>query len=184
MDHQDLALAVILLSAFAGFYLGAADWTPEMRQPDQHESNSSDGFVLGSAHEHALFYVVVNGTELSFLEERYQLASAYVHLENNRSDIVHKHAEGLEWQHFFQTIDLSLNYTDSGICLSVKDIDRCGNGTVMLNGDTNASLDAEISQDDSLVIVLGGNQSAVLQRYGGRQLPPLYKPPESRGDRV
>jgi hypothetical protein len=146
--------------------------------------NREQGYRIGSAHEHALFYVVINNTELSFLENRYQLATGYVHLENNNSHIVHKHAKGVTWNAFLQTVDTDINTTENGYCGSIKNQSYCGEGAVSLNGQLNGSLDKEISQGDKLVIVLQENWKKVLEEYNSKQLPRAYKPEGRRGRRL
>jgi len=102
---------------------------------------------VGSAHDHASFHVMINGTEKDFTDRKFQLNSRYVHLENNRSDIVHKHANGITWSMFFQTINLSTSIENDRLCLEIYGNRSCGTGSLVLNGDFNPSLDQEISQE-------------------------------------
>jgi hypothetical protein len=137
---------------------------------------------LNSAHEHASFYVVVNGSEKDFTDEKFQFNSRYVHLENNKSNIVHKHAEGLTWEMFFQTINLSASTEDEELCLEIYGNSSCGNGSVVLNGELNASMDQEISQGDSLLIILDTkNWRDISEEYMRKQLPEDYQPQDRRG---
>ena len=149
----------------------------------QEFNERQQSYRLGTAHEHALFYVVVNDTELSFKEPRYQLAASYVHLENNRSDIVHKHAQGVTWSKFLETINASVNQTEEGVCAEIKNTSYCGEGAVSLNGDS-MNLGEEIQQGDKLVIVLQEDYEQVLENYNSKQLPRAYKPEETRGRRI
>ncbi len=190
MDYQDIALALILLSGFAGLYLALNPMVlvDSMGEPHDHtghdHGNESEGFVYGSTHEHALFYLVVNGTELSFLEPEYQLAAPYVHLENNNSHIVHKHALGVTWNDFFETINVSINSMESDVCVVAKGERYCGEGLIALNGERQPDLGKEIRQGSNMVIVIGNRSERTFERYRGRQLPRQYKPSETRGRRL
>lgn len=148
-----------------------------------HSGNESD-FVYGSAHEHALFYVVVNRKELDFTDQKFQLNSRYVHLESNKSDIVHKHAEGVTWDYFLDTINTSVEANGSEVCVDLPDRVFCNSGKVVMNGVEDPDLESEISQGDSFVIVLGENATSLAEKYLKRQLPDLYKPPENHGRRA
>lgn len=186
-----LAAFIVLLSALTGagiafheqVYSEATEYLNSTQTTHDHSEHSHEEFQFGTAHDHALLYIIVNGTELEFQEPKYQVAADYVHLENNRSHIVHKHSKGVKWPDFFETINMSVNQSEQ-LCLDVKNVSRCGKGTVWMNGERNASLDQEIRQDDRLIIVLGGDVSETLSRYYSKQLPRAYTPEESRGRRL
>jgi hypothetical protein len=190
MDVKQFA-AVFVASLAAGslLYAGASADIPNPLEKLEFGEKPESGnrseepevqeFVPGTAHEHALFYVAVDGERLEFLEKRSQLAARHVHLENGRSEIVHKHAEGVRWEDFFQTIDLEVNRTGGEVCLDVKNVSRCGEGEVWLNG-KNASLDSEIQQGDRFYIVLGDRWKEELALLRDERLPPAYT---SRADR-
>lgn len=185
-----LATLIILISLLSGAGLAFHDQlyseaTEYLNSTDGHDhsSHSHSEFKFGTTHEHALLYIIVNETELEFKEDRYQLAADYVHLENNQSHIVHKHAKGVTWNDFFDTINVPINQTGN-LCVDAKNISQCGNGTVWMNGETDVSLDQEILQDDRLIIVLGGNVSSTLSKYYSKQLPRAYSPEASRGRRL
>jgi hypothetical protein len=187
------AIAIISAAFVIGFatsfsteiYEEAENGLQNLQQTESksHSHGSAQGFRLGTAHEHALFYVVSNDTEFSFLEPRYQLAESYVHLEANRSHIVHKHAKGVTWNDFLDTLNASVNRTEEGVCADIKNTSYCGEGAVSLNGQ-NISLDKEIMQGDKLVIVLQENPEQILENYDSKQLPRPYKPEETRGRRL
>ncbi|WEL19355.1 hypothetical protein [Candidatus Nanohalococcus occultus] len=146
-----------------------------------HSHESSGDFEFGTTHEHALFYMVVNGSELSFLDK--QLEEDYVHLENNNSNIVHKHATGVTWKDFLTSIDVTVSQGEK-LCVNAKNISQCGNGTVWLNGERSASIEAEISQGDRMFIILGDSFNQTLSDYYSEQLPRAYSPEASRGRRL
>lgn len=134
-------------------------------------------------HQHALFYVVIDGEEISFNEPRYQLARGDVHLENNRSDIVHKHEKGVTWNTFLNSVNVSYNQTGETLCLDVKNVSRCGNGTVLLNNET-ADLNEEIHQGDNFVIAMGDNYTALASEYSGKEVPGPWQDPGTYGRKI
>jgi hypothetical protein len=179
METYELASSVILVSVSIGLIASAGIANGETE-------SSSDGHQ-GEVHEHALFHVVINGSEVDFTERKYQLNAGDVHLENNKSDIVHKHESGVTWSRFLNTINTTYWRSNStgNLCLSMYDTETCGDGAVYLNGEEVEDLDAEFRQDDHLLIVLDTeNRTAVMQEYMKQQLPQEYKPQSQRGRRV
>ena len=160
---------------------------PEFQEQQDQEGNTDgpDEYVLGSAHEHALFHVVINDTEKDFSSQRFQFNSRYVHLENNRSSIVHKHADGVRWSHFLSTINVSVNSTNqTSVCIEVYDNRSCGPGAVILNQEINSGLDREITQGDNLLLIIGDNWREKAREYMEQELPEDYKPQRNYGRSV
>lgn len=182
------ALLVVSIAAgsAAGFALSdqsfeaALDTLKGVEEPEQQ----SGEFKLGSAHEHALFYVVVDGEVLKFTEERYQLATRHVHLENNRSHIVHKHAENVTWGDFFETVGMTVEKDGDGYCLQVKEVDRCGSGELFLTGNYSSLLEEEIEQGDRFFLVMGENSTRELEALKQKELPRIYTPEARQGRRI
>lgn len=168
-------LALFFLTFSLGFLYGE-DLIEDYREDNQKDQNIPE-------HEHALFYVVVDSEEISFLEPRYQLARKDVHLENNRSDIVHKHERGVKWETFLNSINVSYNQTDETVCLDAKNISRCDEGTVLLNNET-ADLSKEISQGDNFVIAMGENYTAKAREYTMKEVPVPWQDPGSFGRKI
>ncbi|MFB6292151.1 MAG: hypothetical protein ABEI58_02030 [Candidatus Nanohaloarchaea archaeon] len=184
MDHRDAAILLIGLSVLTGLFLASQTVfrLPQVSfddivlgQLDEEDLTGKDS-VPEKVHEHALFYTVVNGTELNFTAPAYQYNSPYVHLENGRSHIVHKHVENATWNQFLATINVSVVYNSSRYCLKTINVTRCGNGTVILNDQKNPDLDQVIQQGDKLLIVIQDNVSEVIDEYALKQLPPEYTP--------
>ncbi|MFQ3275141.1 MAG: hypothetical protein ACI9SF_000283 [Candidatus Nanohaloarchaea archaeon] len=176
METYEIAATVILLSAGIGLLTSIGFSQPVDDQTDTQET-----------HEHALFHVVINGSERDFTDQKFQLNSQAVHLENNKSDIVHKHRTGVQWSQFLDTINTTYWRSNStgNLCVSIYSETDCGSGAVYLNGEKTEDLNQEIFQGDSLLIVLNTeNQTAVVNEYTRQQLPPEYKPPAVRGNRA
>lgn len=177
MENYELALIVI----FSATGLGLIGSVVTSEPADAGQQS------VQQTHEHALFHVVINGSEKDFTDPRFQLNSRTVHLENNNSDIVHKHVTGVTWSGFLRTINTSYWESNStgNFCLQIYERIDCGDGGLYLNGDKVENLDEEIFQGDSLLIILNtSNRTEVIDKYSKQQLPPEYKPSSVRGNRV
>ncbi len=164
MENEILAGILSLLTAVSGI-LGIP--VEEHTAANMQESQESSELELGSAHEHALFYLNVNGSEENFTQRKYQLRSRYVHLENFRPHIVHKHSENVTWAMFLETIDVNV----SEKCVKFKGRKECSDLSVVLNGE-DANLSREIHQGDNLAILL--NAPNLSARYMEEELPQEY----------
>ena len=131
--------------------------------------NSEQNFTLGSAHEHAQFFLNVNGSEEEFADRKYQLQSRYVHLENFKPHIVHKHSENVTWIYFLETINVEAGEK----CVKFKGNEQCGNVSITLNGEEVDSLDQEIQQGDKLAIITPPN-TTIAEKYREKELPDDY----------
>jgi hypothetical protein len=125
-------------------------------------------------HKHALFFVNANGTDLDLTADRFQLQSKDVHLENNRSNIVHKHAKDVTWGDFLDTVNMTIERQQNQSCLKMPQNQYCGNMTVMLNGE-EFDRDKEIEQGDKLAIVTGNNTQQKAENYMEFTLPRAYQ---------
>lgn len=160
-----LALATVLaLAVTSGLFL--AEETP------QNQEN-------GEVHDHALFYIVVNGTEKDFSGEEFQLQARDVHLENNESRIVHKHSSGVTWQRFLDTANISIEESNE-TCVDIQGNRTCGPGEVY----STSSIDSEIGQGEKLVVAIGSSHGEIVEEYRKHQLPREYKPASARGRRI
>jgi hypothetical protein len=178
METYEIAATVILLAVGAGLVSSIG-----LSQPVENQQEKT----TQETHEHALFHVVINGSEKNFTDQKFQLNARNVHLENNKSDIVHKHRTGVEWSGFLNTINTTYWRSNStgNLCLSIYEETNCGEGNVYLNGEKVEDLDQEIFQGDNLLIILKTeNQSQIAEEYMKQQLPPEYKPQSVRGNRV
>lgn len=133
-----------------------------------------DQLAEDRVHKHGLFFVNVNGTELDLTEERFQLQDRDVHLENNRSHIVHKHAEDVTWGDFLDTINTSIENNENRSCISMPKNNYCANMTVLLNGE-EFDREKEIEQGDNLAVVIGNNTQQKAENYMEFSLPKAYQ---------
>ncbi|MFB6145183.1 MAG: hypothetical protein ABEJ99_01615 [Candidatus Nanohaloarchaea archaeon] len=188
MNAQKTTLTVLSVAVVAGVALSAFSFNIQVPRLDNHDSGlaSKKRFIYGSDHDHALFHVVLNGTQKDFSSEKFQLNSRYVHLENNDSEIVHKHAKGVTWSYFFQTINTSLRFQDnSTLCIDIMGNTTCGDGQVVLNGKNVTSLDREIQQGDNLLVIIGTeDMKKMIEMYMQQELPKEYQSLKKRAYRV
>ncbi len=179
-----IPVAIIIVSAAAGFILATQPTMLEGAKIGEVKNDIRQA-VEEPKHKHALFHVVVNGSELSFTNKKFQLNSEYAHLENNESSIVHTHAKGVTWKNFLNTINTSIRKSNaSEICLDIYEKTWCGTGKAVLNGE-ETNLSAEIGQGDNFLVILNTENSAqITEEYMREQLPRQYKPEEKTGRRI
>ncbi|MFB6209108.1 MAG: hypothetical protein ABEJ56_03120 [Candidatus Nanohaloarchaea archaeon] len=179
MQRSEIFALVVSVAAVSGimvaFYQAESKASPEVELQNK-----------GEVHEHALFHVIINGSEVDFTEDRFQLNSRDVHLENNISDIVHRHEENVSWSDFLDTLEI--NYWRSNetgnLCVKIYNRTRCGEGKVLINGESQND-QRVIQQGDHFLIVMDTrNMTKVIGEYMKQQLPPDYKPQRIRGKRI
>ena len=133
--------------------------------------------VLGSAHVHAAFAVKLNGTKLDFSDNKYQVKSRFMHVENGDGDTLHRHATGVPVAEFFKSI--KMNATDS--CFTNDNGTKyCSNGKENLefyvNGNKTKSIaDYVFNDDDRILIVYGDSPIQVKQDLDQLQQSPIKK---------
>jgi hypothetical protein len=133
--------------------------------------------VLGSAHVHAGFAVKLNGTKLDFSNDKYQVMSRYMHVENGDGDTLHRHATGVPIAEFFRSI--KMNVTDT--CFTNDNGTKfCSNGKENLefyvNGNkTNSIADYVFDDDDRILVVYGDSPIQVKQDLDQLQQSPIQK---------
>jgi hypothetical protein len=133
--------------------------------------------VLGSAHVHAAFAVKLNGTKLDFSNNKYQVKSRFMHVENGDGNTLHRHATGVPVAEFFKSI--KMNVTNS--CFTNDNGTKyCSNGKENLeffvNGNKTKSIaDYVFNDDDRILIVYGDSPIQVKQDLDQLQQSPIKK---------
>lgn len=128
-------------------------------------TNNPNYGALGSAHVHAAFAVKLNGTQLDFSGEKYQVKSRYMHVENGDGSTLHRHATDVPIAEFFNSI--RMNATDTCFTTDNK-TQYCSNGNQNLefyvNGNKTKSIaDYTFNDDDRILIVYGDSPLQVKQ---------------------
>ena len=131
----------------------------------QNVKPPTDYGPLGSAHVHAAFAVKLNGTQLDFSKDKYQVKSRYMHVENGDGTTLHRHATGVPIAEFFKSI--RMNTTDTCFTTDNK-TQYCSNGNQNLeffvNGNRTKSIaDYVFNDDDRILIVYGENPLQIKQ---------------------
>jgi hypothetical protein len=117
---------------------------------------------LGSEHVHAAFAVKINGEKLDFSQEKYQVRSQYMHVENNDGNTLHRHATGVPVGEFFNSV--GMNITDNCFTLENK-TSYCSNGNSNLefyvNGNKTNSIANYVFNEDDRILIVYGNKNAM-----------------------
>ena len=114
---------------------------------------------IGSVHYHADIAIFVNGEKIDLSQQKYQLKSQHVHVEDGIGDTVHVHAKGIRLGHFLTSIGFKL----TGNCIETDSGNFCNDGKssvkFYVNGKQNYEMaEHEINDLDRLLISYG-NQS-------------------------
>ena len=115
---------------------------------------------LGSEHVHAAFAVKINGEKLDFSQEKYQVKSKYIHVENNDGNTLHRHATGVPVGEFFAS--LGMNVTDSCFTLENRTSycsDKSSNLEFYINGNKTDSITNYVIKDDDRILIVYGNKN-------------------------
>ena len=127
----------------------------------------------GSDHAHGAIAVFINEEKVDFGQGPFQLASKYIHFENNNPYLIHKHATGVPLEMLFSSIGMKISkdcimwdYLKSG---QVNNRKFCSDQTNSLmfyiNGKKyNSEIGQyEISHNDRILISFGDEKSISYQ---------------------
>ncbi len=121
---------------------------------------SSNFGPLGSAHEHAVFEVILNGDAIDFSQRKYQVQSQFIHVENSDGATLHRHATNVPFGEFLKSV--KMNIQDN--CFVTDDGQRfCGDGTNQLryfvNGTGKSTIMDYVFEDNDRILVIYGSES-------------------------
>ena len=118
----------------------------------------------GSDHAHAAILVTVDGEQLNFGIQQFQLSSKFIHFENHNPYLIHKHAVGVPLKMLFSSFGLEI--TQDCIILNYeKSREFCSDNEqqllFFLNGQKFYSdiSQYEIKHNDRIMISFGGEKS-------------------------
>jgi len=118
----------------------------------------------GSDHAHAAILVTIDGEQLNFGLQQFQLSSKFIHFENHNPYLIHKHASGVPLKMLFSSFNLEI--TQDCIILNYeKAREFCSEGNkqllFFLNGEKFYSdiSQYEIKHNDRIMISFGGEKS-------------------------
>jgi len=125
-------------------------------------STSMDFGGLGSAHEHAAFIVKLDGNQINFAQQKYQVKSPYIHVENGVGTTLHKHASTVPFGEFLKSIGMNVA---NGCFITDDGKQYCNSGDkklrFFLNGseESTSSIMNYILIDDDRFLIIYGNES-------------------------
>ncbi|MGH9952460.1 MAG: hypothetical protein ACRD5J_12585 [Nitrososphaeraceae archaeon] len=136
--------------------------------------------TVGSTHEHAAFIININGTPIDFSQERYQVQSRLIHVENGNGFTLHRHTDKVPFE-FLRSVGMRIE--DNCFIITDETSDQqgqqqqqqqqaqereyCSNGQselrVFVNGnelEPPSSLGDYILEDIDRILLIYGNQAA------------------------
>lgn len=153
-NRKYMMIIIPVIAAIVAIGVAAAVMAPQ---------NPAGGFgALGSAHEHAVFEVILDGQTLDFSQSKYQVQSQFIHVEGGDGTTLHRHSTGVPVGEFFRSVDMSIDEANS--CFVSDDGNRyCENGTNQLrffvNGGEVASISNYILRENDRILIIYGDES-------------------------
>src|SRR3989338_10567343 len=164
MTRKDLifyAVILILLSLFLWQWISKGAFLNQMNelQKDYKDLQLLSGIgPLKSTHQHADVKVYVNGKAIDFSQQKYQLASRFIHFEEGVGDVIHIHATGLTMGHLFKSLggDMASNF----IIVEGQSDCNAANKTLkfFVNNKPNDEFDNYIFEDLDKILVSYGSE--------------------------
>ena len=62
----------------------------------------------GSDHAHAAIVIFIDGAQIDFGLQQFQMSSKYIHFENNNPYLLHKHATGVPLDMLFKSLNMEI----------------------------------------------------------------------------
>jgi len=116
--------------------------------------------ALGSAHEHAVFEVRLDGQALDFSQPKYQVKSQFIHVEGGDGTTLHRHSTGVPVGEFFKSVGMNIENN----CFVSDDGRRlCEDGSKQLrsyvNGTEKESVVDYILEENDRILIIYGTES-------------------------
>jgi len=123
-----IAIAFVIFSSgfFAYYFINQNEIDSRIIQntinvdPEKKMVNQYGVGEYGSEHAHAAIAVFVDGEQLNFGLQQFQISSRYIHFENHNPYLVHKHATNVPLEMLFASLGMKitqdciiLNYEES-----------------------------------------------------------------------
>ena len=150
---------VILSSGFFSYYFINQDEIDSKiiqntisLDPERRLANQYGVGEYGSDHAHAAIAVFLDGEQINFGLQQFQLSSKYIHFENHNPHIIHKHATGVPLEMLF--VSLGLKITSECIMLNYDESSKAKNRSFCAD------------EDKSLVFYINGeNHHTDISQY-------------------
>lgn len=133
---------------------------------------------VGSAHVHAVFAIKLNGQAIDFSQQKYQVKSNLIHVENLDGTTLHRHATAVPFGEFLKSVKMDI----SNGCFTNDDGTKfCNEGDKTLkfyvNGQQVNSITDYVVNDNDHLLVLYGNENSeqIQQELAALQNTPVRK---------
>lgn len=120
---------------------------------------------INSAHEHAAFIIVIDGKRIDFSQDKYQVKSLFIHVENMIGTTMHKHASQVPVGEFLKSVGMSV--TDNNCFVSDDARQYCSTGGKTLrffvNGEEREPktiMNYILNDDDRFLLIYGAESQA------------------------
>jgi hypothetical protein len=125
------------------------------------QSNNSNKYgPVGSAHEHAAFLVKLEGVPIDFSQDKYQVKSRLIHVENNDGTTLHRHATGVPFIEFLKSVDMDIR---NGCFVRDDGREYCDTADKKLqyfvNGTQTDSIADYVVNDNDRILVIYGDEN-------------------------
>ena len=125
------------------------------------QSNNSNKYgPIGSAHEHAAFLVKLDRVPIDFSQDKYQVKSRLIHVENNDGTTLHRHATNVPFIEFLKSVDMDIR---NGCFIRDDGIEYCDTADKKLryfvNGNQTDSIADYVINDNDRILVIYGDEN-------------------------
>jgi hypothetical protein len=125
------------------------------------QSNNSNKYgPIGSAHEHAAFLVKLDGVPIDFSQDKYQVKSRLIHVENNDGTTLHRHATNVPFIEFLKSVNMDIR---NGCFIGEDGREYCDTVDKKLryfvNGNQTDSIADYVINDNDRILVIYGDEN-------------------------
>lgn len=151
-----VAIGVGLLAGGAYYFLAGSGGAT-----NTGASGSSGPYAYGSVHWHGQMEVVVDGHQVDFSKDRYQVQDKYFHFERGNGERWHVHGKGVTLAYSLDTLDIGVTNTSVTYDgTTYRESDPGTNVTVTVNGESVDPRSYVLQDGDSVRVVVTQNESA------------------------
>ena len=170
MSKKNLVFFVIVLILVILFLWQWLSKSALMQQLHEIQMDNNDLHLLSdigplrSTHIHADVKVYINGNAVDFSQRKYQLASRFIHFEENNGDVVHVHATGLTIGHLFNSLGIDFNNN----CITIEKAycnEKDKTLKIYVNGQKSNEFANRVIKDlDKYLIYYGNEDDSEIQK--------------------
>jgi len=137
--------------------------------PEKKLVNQYSVGEYGSDHAHAAIAVFVDGEQLNFGMQQFQISSKYIHFENHNPYLIHKHATGVPLEMLFASIGMKvtpdclvLNYDESDEIKTGRFCAGQGQSLVFyVNGEGYSDISQYVLEHNDRILVSFGDTESI-----------------------